>query len=637
MGNKDCNEVIEEKNATLNKFERNKFFYGKLMTVRDFELEQNYFNGKRHLLNRLIHGVGLLCGLEVDNPIIEGNTLEINLTSGAALDCWGREIVVDKTYEGLEVKGTFDNTKLNYLYLKQKPCLKDPVPVLANASTCEQECCYSRITEGFEVVLGSKPKTISGKVSSSDETPIPISGAKVEALQKELVKATTITDSEGDYTLIMREGSYTIRVTASGYKEKSREEVNASSENIDFSLETDGSGTKEYKDIPQDYYEEHLKECPECDCDDPKVLIAVAKKTDSGVGIDEDETYKYRSVVYNNPMLYDLLCDHLSDFANPHKTTATQVGALKRVDGVSNPGGNVDLKPKNSITIEPDDTANNITIGETHSVKTGNPHHTKHSEVEKILPVDPTKTDTVRDKHASNADAKKWNSTIRKVNDIGPVAETGNFTIKAKAGGNITITPDAQTSSITISSTGGLYLEYPDRKVLTLEGKASARIEHNFKRYPVVDIYEYHVEGDVYSLVTPEDLGLIATLTGKSTSVVETEMGAESLNKFARKIEVSIRRDARLTTAVNELNATATLGGIPPLILSDRASALLNKPILEVLDNVRVISKIAYLRKTVDSEGRSGPPIEVRHETKNTVKVINNSNESVRIKIILTA
>ena len=359
MGNKNCNEVIEEKNATLNKFERNKFFYGKLMTVRDFELEQNYFNGKRHLLNRLIHGVGLVCGLEVTKSRIEGSTLKIDLTSGAALDCWGREIVVDKTYEGLEVKGTFDNTKLNYLYLKQKPCLKDPVPVLANASTCEQECCYSRIREDFEVVLGSKPKTISGKVSSSDETPIPISGAKVEALQKELVKATTITDSEGDYTLIVREGSYTIRVTASGYEEKSWEEVDASSENIDFSLETDGSGIKEYKDIPQDYYEEHLKECPECDCDDPKVFIAVVKK-DGAVNV--DETHKYRSIVCNNPMLYDLLSNHLSDFANPHKTTATQVGALKSVDGVSNPGGNVDLKPKNSITIEPDDTAKNITI-----------------------------------------------------------------------------------------------------------------------------------------------------------------------------------------------------------------------------------------------------------------------------------
>lgn len=477
MGNKDCNEVIEEKNATLNQFERNKFFYGKLMTVRDFELEQNYFNGKRHLLNRLIHGVGLVCGLEVENPNPKGNTLEIDLTSGAALDCWGREIVVDKTYEDLEVKGTFDNTKLNYLYLKQKPCLKDPVPVLANASTCEQECCYSRIRENFEVVLS---------------------------------------------------------------QEKPEDKIKLSSDKL--------------VDNAQSYFDEYLEECPKCECDDPKVLLAVVKKTDSDIEVDEPETRKYRSIVYNNPMLYDLLRSHTTDEGS----------------------------------------------------------------------------------HISNTDRDKWNSAIRKVNDIRPVAETGNFTIKAKAGGNITITPDAQTSSITISSTGGLYLEYPDGKVLTLEGKASARVEHNFKRYPVVDIYEYYVEGDVYSLVTLEDLGLIATLTGKSTSVVETEMGADSLNKFARKIEVSIRRDARLTTAVNKLNATATLRE-RPLILSDRASTLLNNPVLEVLDNVRVISKIAYLRKTVDSEGRSGPPIEVRHETKNTVKVINNSNESVRIKIILTA
>lgn len=39
-------------------FERNNFFYGKLMTVRDFCDEQRYFNEKRWLLNRMISGWG---------------------------------------------------------------------------------------------------------------------------------------------------------------------------------------------------------------------------------------------------------------------------------------------------------------------------------------------------------------------------------------------------------------------------------------------------------------------------------------------------------------------------------------------------------------------------------------------------
>ena len=36
--------------------ERNRYFYGKLMTARDFEDEQTYFNDKRRLGNRALHG-----------------------------------------------------------------------------------------------------------------------------------------------------------------------------------------------------------------------------------------------------------------------------------------------------------------------------------------------------------------------------------------------------------------------------------------------------------------------------------------------------------------------------------------------------------------------------------------------------
>ena len=46
--------------------ERNNYFFAKLMTVRDFFAEQTYFNNKRWLLNRLIHGWGVVCGLDVE-------------------------------------------------------------------------------------------------------------------------------------------------------------------------------------------------------------------------------------------------------------------------------------------------------------------------------------------------------------------------------------------------------------------------------------------------------------------------------------------------------------------------------------------------------------------------------------------
>ena len=46
-------------------FERNNFFYGKMMTVRDFFAEQFYFNEKRWLINRMVLGWGVVCGLDV--------------------------------------------------------------------------------------------------------------------------------------------------------------------------------------------------------------------------------------------------------------------------------------------------------------------------------------------------------------------------------------------------------------------------------------------------------------------------------------------------------------------------------------------------------------------------------------------
>ena len=44
---------------------RNHYFYGKLLDVFHFQMEQTYFNRKRWLLNRLGLGSGVLCGLEV--------------------------------------------------------------------------------------------------------------------------------------------------------------------------------------------------------------------------------------------------------------------------------------------------------------------------------------------------------------------------------------------------------------------------------------------------------------------------------------------------------------------------------------------------------------------------------------------
>ncbi len=79
------------KNSKYYPFERNKYFYGKLLSVDDFNLEQRYVNNKRRMSNRFLHGIGVAAGLYV----LRVDEKTISVESGFALDLLGREIVVD--------------------------------------------------------------------------------------------------------------------------------------------------------------------------------------------------------------------------------------------------------------------------------------------------------------------------------------------------------------------------------------------------------------------------------------------------------------------------------------------------------------------------------------------------------------
>lgn len=271
--------------AKLSQFERNKYFYGKLMTVRDFETEQSYLNEKRYLLSRLIHGTGVVCGIEVSEPVLDSGKLTLKLTPGVAIDCCGREIIVGDDYGGkeLEANGTV-GTGIHYIYLEYEECDKESSPVPANSSACEEACCYNRVKEIFNIVV-------------SKESP-----GEVEV---------TVPDEPSE----VAEG-----------------------------LET--------KQFASDYFDRYLTTCPPCV--NPRVLLAVIDVTGAGVvSVDETETLRYRALVYNNPMLYEILSSHLLDLNNPHEVDAEQVGALESVDGVRNPGGDVDLVAGENITITP--------------------------------------------------------------------------------------------------------------------------------------------------------------------------------------------------------------------------------------------------------------------------------------------
>ena len=103
------------KNLKSFPFERNRYFYGKLLSVEDFETEQKYFNDKRRTINRFLFGSGVVCGLGV----VEVDDESISVERGLALDFAGREIVLDEpaVRKITELDGYGDGQEEGFYYL----------------------------------------------------------------------------------------------------------------------------------------------------------------------------------------------------------------------------------------------------------------------------------------------------------------------------------------------------------------------------------------------------------------------------------------------------------------------------------------------------------------------------------------
>jgi hypothetical protein len=79
---------------------RNRYFYGKSMGVHQMEMEQEYSNAKRWLLNRLVTGPGVVCGLRVE---LTDDLKGVTVKPGLAIDRCGREIIVPNRSQRVEL------------------------------------------------------------------------------------------------------------------------------------------------------------------------------------------------------------------------------------------------------------------------------------------------------------------------------------------------------------------------------------------------------------------------------------------------------------------------------------------------------------------------------------------------------
>lgn len=343
---------ITEAGCTLHTFERNRYFYGKLLTVRDFETEQRYMNGKRQLLNRLLHGVGTVCGLQVT---AQGDT-GIVLSPGVALDCCGREIVVSQEYTRSDISelpgypATLNGGKTLYLCLAYTECLREPVSAIADPSTCEEACEYNRIQESFALSLTeTPPERHGGSACARREEIFVNSQVRIERVAprwvnpKDLFEVRLIVTARqniASLSVVVGEqippelsvisglpASHQMAFALSALAEGASVEQtyllragdSVGSAVIDAQVQIGGGApqpattqstveivTGSLSDrIVETYFSEELDECPSCEGDE---CIALAALTLDGTGrITQIEMMPQAQYVYSGPMLYELI------------------------------------------------------------------------------------------------------------------------------------------------------------------------------------------------------------------------------------------------------------------------------------------------------------------------------------------
>ena len=126
--------MINLKNQKYFPFERNRYYYGKLLTSADFNAEQKYFNDKRRFINRLMYGGGVISGLNV----IRTDDYSITIDAGAALDYSGREIVLEspavKRFSAIKGYNSDEKATKFYVCIGYDEAEEEPVHSVGNVT-----------------------------------------------------------------------------------------------------------------------------------------------------------------------------------------------------------------------------------------------------------------------------------------------------------------------------------------------------------------------------------------------------------------------------------------------------------------------------------------------------------------------
>ena len=119
------------------RLKRLRFFVGRLLSAQDFQEEQDYLLHRLRRHNRIMHGSGVVTGLQVS---LSGTNL--NVRPGIALDCEGHEIIVDAEQT---IATPSDEGSPQFLVIHYQENNVDPISPLSDNDMPQA----SHIEEGF--------------------------------------------------------------------------------------------------------------------------------------------------------------------------------------------------------------------------------------------------------------------------------------------------------------------------------------------------------------------------------------------------------------------------------------------------------------------------------------------------------
>jgi len=163
--------------ALASPFTGMRYSFGMLLGVEDFEAVQAYLRGKTWLHNGWLHGAGVVWGLRVTAPEIEGRPGERNgeiaVDPGLALDAVGHELYLDGRWcvdVGRWLDAHRDDPALDlttirtgvrfsaHVIARFRACLARPIPAMAQpCEGADVETAYSRTLETLVLELRPGP------------------------------------------------------------------------------------------------------------------------------------------------------------------------------------------------------------------------------------------------------------------------------------------------------------------------------------------------------------------------------------------------------------------------------------------------------------------------------------------------